>query len=422
MKTSRASRALALAVVLLLAVVGCTDDDTATSAAPPRHPVYSERPADQLVAAGKTTKAAGTARFTSTFTWESPAGKLIDTTTGDQSFSRAVAHANRSVTVPEGFPAVIADLYGTRPGRKRHGYAVQGSDVFYRTLKGTWLRYPAGAPQEFAQATWGFNERAGSVTPYGGTLADTVFGSFPTAPPRALPDGTRRYTLHADGGVAEPLLPKGLTVRDSPEPAVAKSEPVKVPLTVDLDTDGRLTRASADLTPLLAERTAEADLTLRAELRFTHYGTATGPPVPRGDRTEDATRALTFLTGLKPGACATTDTGLDGLSLVRRADCAAGEHDLRVLGQIKVDKSTRERITAQDGDAIASRRCSALAANAAPRLRAEARPAGHHAVYGWSEWSTLMGGPDGGTNTIEGQYTCYFITSAPVDPDTVREV
>ncbi|GAA3491971.1 hypothetical protein [Streptomyces cremeus] len=43
-------------------------------------------------------------------------------------------------------------------------------------------------------------------------------------------------------------------------------------------------------------------------------------------------------------------------------------------------------------------------------------------MYGWSEWSTLMGGPDGGTNTIEGQYTCYFITSAPVDPDTVREV
>ncbi|MFJ2745476.1 hypothetical protein ACIO3O_38105 [Streptomyces sp. NPDC087440] len=417
--TSAAAVALG---VTLLAATACGATGEGGERAP--HPVYSLRPADQLVAAGRATKAAGSARFTSTLTWRSRTAELVDRTTGDQSFARTVAHANRTVTVPDAFPAAVADLYGSRPGRKRHGYAVQGSDVFYRTLHGTWLRYRSGAPQEFARATGGFNERAGSVTPYGGTLADTVFGSFPTAPPRTLPDGARRYTLSADGGVAASLLPKGLTLRDSPEPAVAKTRPLNIPLTVDLDPNGRLTRATADLTPLLAERegTTGEELSLHAELRFTHYGTTTGPPVPPGERTEDATRALTLLTGLKPGACATTDTGLDSLALVRRADCARGPHDLRVLGQIKVRKSTRERITTDDGHAIAADRCTALFTSAAPRWRAEARPAGNHTTHGWSQWSTHMGGPDGGLNTIEGEYTCYLITSTPVDPDSVQEV
>ncbi|GHA32911.1 hypothetical protein GCM10010329_65380 [Streptomyces spiroverticillatus] len=431
MKHPYAHKAAAAALGLTLltgTATACAPTGEGAGAAP--HPVYSARPADQLVAARKATQAAGSARFTSTLTWQHPrtSRNLTDRTTGDQSFTHGVAHANRTVTVPDDFPETIADLYGDRPGRKRYGYAVQGSDVFYRTLTGTWLRYPSGAPQEFAQATWGFNDRAGSLTPYGGTLADVAFASFPTAPPKTLPVGTRRYTLNADGGVAESLLPKGLALRDSPEPAVAKSAPVQVPLTVDLDQDGRLTRATADLTPLLADREtdeddgAEDNLSLRAELNFTHYGTRTGPPVPPGDRTEDATRTLTLLTGLKPGACATTDTGLDGLSLVRPADCAAGRHDLRVLGQVKVKKSTRAPITTQDGDDIAVRRCATLAANAAPRLRAEAHPPGNYAAYGQSQWSTLMGGSDGGTNTVEGQYTCYFLTSVPVDPDSVQEV
>ncbi|GHA32904.1 hypothetical protein GCM10010329_65370 [Streptomyces spiroverticillatus] len=398
-----------LTAALLLGAVGC-DDATgpkpdARPTAPPRHPVYSERLADQLVAAGKTTKAAGTARFTSTFTWDSPAGKLVDTTTGDQSFGSATAHATRTLTIPKGFPETVQHAYADNPGSTRRTYAVQDTDVFYRTKQGGWLRYPSDSTWDFAWAKGDLADLAGTITPYGGTLADVAFASFPTAPPKTLADGTRRYSLKVPSGNVSPLLPH----LESPAGKDSRRVP-EIPLTVDLDKNGRLVRSTADLTAFLKEFDVGKATSLRAELTFTGYGTPVAAAVPQGQKTEDASKALTLLTQVEPGDCAVTDNGLGTWALVRRTDCG-DPHDLRVFGQVTLEESHKGTLTEDDGYDMAMDRCGDKYDAVPQSWVAEALPSGYYYTNGTGSAGSDGNIQDGASTRVHGKYTCYVRTS-----------
>lgn len=223
--------------------------------------------------------------------------------------------------------------------------------MFARTRSGSWLRYPADAQQDFSRGTADIGDRAGSVTPYGGTLADAVFGSFPTAAPKVLADGTWRYTLDVSSGITGYLLPD-LDVRPGQDSRVS----VPLPFTVDVDKAGRLARATADLTPLLKVYEVGTVNSLRAELTFGGFGAKVEPPVSQDRRVEDATRVLTLIHRVKPGTCAGTDTGIASYGLVRVVDCSR-KHDLSVFGQLRIEESSDEPFRYEDGYDLARKRC-----------------------------------------------------------------
>ncbi|MFI6641122.1 hypothetical protein [Streptomyces sp. NPDC050504] len=367
--------------------------------------VFSLPPADQLVAARTATEGGGTVRFVSTLVYTAKGGgQLTDRTTGSQDFGadRAVAVQVQSTT--GAFPQkAVAALRGEN-GRAWRSYSVEGDDVLYRTAKRTWLRYAASAGDISKEAAL-LSKRAGSTTPYGGTLADAVFGSFPEARPEKRSDGTRYYHVMTPAGVFADLVPDGFAPR-----AGSKGEAVPVSLEVELDAQGRLTRAEADLSALITDRETHGVTGIKAHLAFSEFGHKAPPSVRPGERTEDASKVLTELTKIKPGECAGHDTGLAGFSLLRRVDCSTA-HDLRIFGQVRINETSKERIGLDGAYKMAQDRCEERYTDAPAAWTAKGRPAGTFYTLGAEGMEILGGGPGDDISIVKGDFTCYVKTS-----------
>ncbi|MFG3348222.1 hypothetical protein ACGF1Z_24580 [Streptomyces sp. NPDC048018] len=404
--------AAALVPLLLTALAACQSGGSATGAAasPTATPVFDVRLDDQLQAATKATTAAGNAAFTSTLRYGSAHGTAVDRASGTQDYTGDAARAERELSVPRGFPAEAADDLGARPGRASvpETYVIKGNRVDYRTRQGGWLRYSSKASMDVVDLYEGILDRAGETAPYGGTLAEVVRSADATKPPVKDADGRRTYELTVPPQTAAPALP--YSVRS---PLTYDRGAERVALTVVLDAQGRLQRASADYTPVLKRMHAEGVLkgvtSLKAEYTLSGLGTTVmpGPEAGQGTRTEDAEKALTPLTEVGPGACGSTDTGLGGsLGLVRVVPCGRTA-DVRVFGQVTVKETVQG---APDGVAEreAGERCGTKFHSVPDAWVADARPDGTYFTYGAGSSSSSYTGPD---TDVEGTYTCYVQVS-----------
>ncbi|WP_370414984.1 hypothetical protein [Streptomyces fradiae] len=401
--------------LLLAALAGCqSGGGAATDAKQPKPtgtPVYEVRLDDQLQAASKATTASGSSAFTWTLSYGSAKGTAVDRTTGTQDYAKKTARAERTVTVPRRFPEDAAgDLGGTPGGPGAPGtYLVDGNDVTYETRKGDWLRYSASAPKEMVDFYDGVLQYAGDAAPYGRTLAEVVRHADAQKQPAKGADGSRTYTLSVPPQTAAAALPVRLE-----NALLYNDDAERVPLTVVLDGEGRLTSATADYTPALKALHDAGRLkgvtSLKAEYRLTRLGAAPVPAPPAAAKAAaDAEKAVTPLAQVAPGACGSADTGLGGsLQVVRVVPCGAGA-DLRVFGQVKIKEKLRGQ---QDPDALATRKARdkcERAYGAAPKSwTADGRPAGGFYTYGSAANSYAYVGPD---VDVDGTFTCYVRTS-----------
>ncbi|MER7516352.1 hypothetical protein [Streptomyces sp. NPDC126499] len=404
----------ALLPLLLTGLAACQsgggrdDGGEAKAPKPVATPVYEVRLDDQLSAASRATTAAGSSSFTWTLSYGSAHGTAVDRTTGTQDYAQDTAHAERVLEVPRRFPADATAELGGRPDASAEVYLVAGNDVTYRTRQGDWLRYSSSAPMEAVDLFDGVLHRAGETAPYGGTLAEVVRLADPTRQPVKGADGSRTYRVDLPPQIAEAALPPQIGSSLTDDKGTAR-----VPLTVVLDGEGRLTAATADFGPVLGTLHGDGLLigvtSLKAEYRLSDHGRAAVPAPPAGAKqAQDAAKALTPLTKTEPGDCGSTDTGLGGsLELVRVTPCDGKAAELRVFGQVQVKETIQGNPTGV-GKKKAQARCEAKYA-AAPRAWVRgARPADTFYTYGTASSSSSYTGPD---VDIEGTYACYVYTS-----------
>ncbi|MEU2545106.1 hypothetical protein ABZ618_06630 [Streptomyces roseolus] len=404
---NRTRRAAAAAVLLplLAAAVGCQasgpEEPAAKAPSPTGKPVFEERLGEQLSAATRATHAAGSARFTSTVTYRSARSTAVETTTGVLDYAADTARVERILRVPSGFPEKTAAELGLSAGAEREVFAVDKNDVSYRTAAGTWLRYEASASQEFTVEAGEVLSYAGEAAPWGDTLAEVVRLADPERAPATGTDGRRTYEVEVDSGAADDVLPTDIGF------ALTKEARTDIPLTVVLDKDGRLLSAEADFAPVLRVARQKGLLkevtSLRAAYTLTGHGEQTVPGIPAGERVEDAERSTAALVGLKPGACASTDTGLGTVDRVRPMACGKGA-DLRVFGRQKVEETVRRKDPVGYGRALAVARCRKDFDAAPAAWTKDARPAGAYLVAGQETVSYEYTGPDA---SVSGDFTCY---------------
>ncbi|MEU9854545.1 hypothetical protein [Streptomyces sp. NPDC047974] len=411
MRTRQRFRAAVVALPLLLAVAGCeggaeraadSRDATATATASPsptRLPVFDMPAHKQPAAAGDALADIGTAGFTATVTYTTSGGRAVERTAGVLDWGKDAARAERTRRVPAGFSASVADDLDFTPGRtERHAYAVEGNEIAYRQESGVWLRYAAADPKEFADAAGGVLDLAGDAAPWGRTLAEVLKVST-AVDSEPLPGGGRRYRAHVDD----------LTARSALPPAVAGHVEGRGPtqtVVVELDRRGRLVRAEADFGKLLAHLHGEGTLRkltgLRVELALTRHGAPVTALVPATERSETARTVLTAMTDVKPGACASTDTGLGSTGLVRVVPCRGA--DLRVFGQQRIDETVRNADPEGVADRFAVDRCRADFREAPAAWKAGGRPSGTFWTTGHESLSFVFTGPDA---HARGDFTCY---------------
>ncbi|MFJ5782933.1 hypothetical protein [Streptomyces hydrogenans] len=406
---TRTRRAAAAAVLLplLAAAVGCQTsgpgEPDAKAPSPTGKPVFGEKLADQLNAASRATEAAGSARFTATLTFGSAGGGAVQTTTGVLDYAKDAARVERSSEVPRGFPEdTAAELGLPLAARAPQVFAVDKNDVSYRTDRGTWLRYEASGSKEFTDSVGAVLKLAGDAGPWGGTLADVVRHADPERAPATDADGRRTYRVDVPSRNLTDLLPGGVAfaTRDADVPGEA-------PITVVVDKDGRLLSAEADYAPLLRGLRGAGVLagvtSLRAAYTLTGHGGQTVPAVPAGERTEDAERVTKALAEVKPGACASTDTGLGGVDRVRPVACGESA-DVRVFGRQRIDETYRDKDPQGLGRALAVKRCGKDFASVPAAWTKDARPAGTYLVDGTETVSYGYTGPEA---TVTGDFACY---------------
>ncbi|MFI8960719.1 hypothetical protein ACIGO8_01285 [Streptomyces sp. NPDC053493] len=407
---------LLTAVTALTVLTGCQAGGRGGTAAaapstpsPTATPVFSVRLGDQLSAASRATAAAGPAAFTWTLSYGSAKGTAVERVTGVQDYAKDTARAERTVEIPRRFPADAARELGGEPegSRRPQTFAVSHNEVFYRTADGDWLRYSSAASGEIVDLMGGALQRAGDSAPYGRTLAEVVSVADAGKAPVKGADGSRTYQV-VPLTFASVALPNGLDIgQDS-----ARQAPGPVRTTVVLDAEGRLVRATADYAPalkLLHDGHLLTGVTsLRAVYTLSGHGRTPVPPPPAAAKSLDAAKALTDVHAVRPGACASLDTGLGTLALVRVVPCGA-RADLRVFGHVRF-KTTVQGDPGGVAVREAQDRCEAAYRSAPRAWIADGRPAGRFTTYGQATTSSAYLGPD---VDIEGDYTCLVETSRP---------
>ncbi|MFJ9825544.1 hypothetical protein ACIRSU_14405 [Streptomyces sp. NPDC101160] len=412
----RKGAAAALLPLLLTALSACQSGgtgDAKASPSPSGTPVFDGRLDGQLAAATRATTAAGSSAFTWTLSYGSAKGTAVDRTTGTQDYAKDTAQAERVLDIPRRFPEDAATDLGGRPGGKpvAEAYEIKGNHVDYRTRQGGWLRYSSQASMDVVDHFGPVLARAGDAAPFGGTLAEVVRNSYAKKQPVKGADGSRTYALSIPSQTANDALPTSLAASST-----YGNSSESIALTVVLDGQGRLLRASADYTPLLKPLHQDGVLkgvtSLKADYVLTGLGSTTvpAPAAGKSGRLEDAEKALTPLHALRPGACGSADTGLAGsLDLVRAVPCGS-DADLRVFGQVKIKESIEGNPTGV-ADKKAGERCGSRFDSAPAAWVRDARPAGTYYTYGAGSSSSSYTGPD---VDIEGDFTCYVVTSGRV--------
>ncbi|WP_327374027.1 hypothetical protein OG393_08575 [Streptomyces sp. NBC_01216] len=353
-----------------------------------------------MSASRKATEAGGNARFRYVLSYRTSHGAVEDLTTGAQDDARHTAHAERVLTLPSGAPDELAEKLDAPTGRGREVYEVAGSDVAFLTRGGDWLRYSASGSSEFAEKAAGVLYRSGDRVPYGGTLADVVDrAGRAEKEPVVGEDGSRRYELTVSARTAAVVLPEGagfdgLTDEQAHTP---------LSLNVRLDAEGRLVEATADFAPLLEVLHQEGALRevteLTAAYTLTDFGDAVPQQVAAG--AQDTEKLLTELTAMKPGACASRDTGLGSHGLVRPVDCDR-DHDLRVFGRVRVDTTSRKEPRVDFAESEAEKKREARFAAAPVAWTARAKPRNTFLTIG----SSQTGYSPGSDHRAYGDFTC----------------
>ncbi|MFF0744069.1 hypothetical protein ACFYVL_27100 [Streptomyces sp. NPDC004111] len=330
---------------LLVALAACEAgaDAPARKTASPKptgpHALFKRPLRDQVHAAGRATKEVGNAHFRSTLRYGSARGDIVLTEEGDQDYLTDSAVARTTFRMPAAHPRGLLDDIGEESRTSEKNFAVVDSDVYYRTASGRWLRYSRGMSQEFSENASHMLNRNADAAPYSVPLTGIIAAMAPRRAPQVRPDGIRRYTAPLTPADIQALLPEQL---DKLLPDRAR-DGLTAPLTVDIDAQGRLRKATAQLDGVLAvlkkHRSSYRGLTtLRAEYTLSGFGRSSPKGLPGGSGVDDAEKVLVALKSARPGACGTTDTGLSGISLMRPVDCAK-PHDVRVFAHVSFDEN-----------------------------------------------------------------------------------
>ncbi|MFF5128068.1 hypothetical protein ACFY41_14250 [Streptomyces syringium] len=376
----------------------------------PAHPVFDAEQSMQLLKARDVTRQSGLARFTSTVVVGSAGGDAVETSRGEQDFGRGTAYAERTVSIPDDFPERVADRLGP-PGTET--FAIRARQVLVRDGS-VWLHYRPVGVGPVADAMRSLGRFAGEAAPFGDTLAEAIPSARPQGRPVVREDGGRDYRAVVPGGVAAAVLPSGLgKMKDGWNSEAGKGQNGMFPMEIRLDSRGRVTRATMDLTPLLAQmRDVEGVKSVRATYELSGHGGRATRSLPGPSTVEDATKTLTLIGEVAPGDCALFAPGLASAAMVRTVPCAR-KHDLRVFGQALVGILGSRAVEegAARKDAVAS--CGDQFREAPEAWVREAVPAGRYVVTGGSRFTGHIGASGKSNSRLRGQYTCYVRTSAP---------
>ncbi|MFE3515575.1 hypothetical protein [Streptomyces sp. NPDC059166] len=410
MKTVR-RRGIALVVLLpvLIGVAGCGAQDEPE----PGKAVYGRPLAEQFRAATDSTHGAGSAAFVATLTYGTEDGEAVQRTQGVLDYAGWTARATLGFDAPSTFPQETLEYIRGGAGEKQE-LATADEDVYVR-VSGAWLRYTPEAVNRFGEdagdVAW---HAAGDAAPYSGTLADFVPRTAPGGAPERRADGSRVYRASLLPEVAQEILPAHLRAVGS------EWGTGSVGMTVKLDADGRLSSATADLTPVLTVLHDQGVLVDVERLSATYRLRAFGEPVKAkapsagGGKVEDAGKVLSVIGSLEAGRCANTDgTGLGSRRIVRPVDCS-GRHEFRVVGQVEVDRSFPGKVAVGNGDRYGMEACDRAEARARQDWRKGGTYAGAVTAVGESEVSVsvTMDGTGNGTATqVKGSYTCLLTTT-----------
>ncbi|MFD4689493.1 hypothetical protein [Streptomyces sp. NPDC058463] len=408
LKTARhRGAAVALLLPALITMAGCA----APEQTDPGRTVYGLPLAEQFQAATDATRDAGTAAFLSTLTYEAAGGDAVHRAKGSQDYERGTSLAKLGFRANPRFPEQdLESLQGSAPEGEQT-VATAEDDVYVRNGDSAWLKYTPEAVNELGETTGVIAAHAaGDVAPYSGTLADIVPRVIPREKPERRADGSRVYRVTVLPEVAAEVLPRDLQSLQSDW----GTDPVQ--LTVRLDSNGRLASADADLGPVLARLHKRMALVHVKRLHAAYELSAFGKPVKgkgpdsSGEPVVDARTALTPVATLKKGRCATTsDTGLGSTVVVRPVDCK-GKHELRVLAQVKVDRTFPGTQEDRSAEGYGRAQCERASAAAPEDWRRGGRYAEGFSFVGASnlEFSNSGGVTE---TTVTGSYTCYLRTS-----------
>ncbi|MFF7810645.1 hypothetical protein ACFZCF_01770 [Streptomyces sp. NPDC007945] len=339
-----AARSAALAAVATLLLGACTGSGGDTEAAPAAHPVFSAPPARQVFLALRHTQETGGAALRQTVTFTAGRTTAVQTVTGRVDFAGARGEASSDWRIDPGFPAtardtILGDLVALETGAARGRYTVDTRAIHYRAgSAGYWLRYEGDI-----EPLWGVDSVShlrGTESAVGGTLLEVLSGVRPKAGGGTVPGGGRTYRADFPLAHALALFPGDLVQELAPIPLFAGSPGAPVPVSVEVDGEGRIVRAGADLAAALpsSEESALAEVTgLRVELTLSDFG----PPAPAvgtapDGRVLDAARSVVPLYEAAAGSCVDLDTGMRHRSLVARVPCE-GRHDARITGRHDLD-------------------------------------------------------------------------------------
>ncbi|MGI5399522.1 hypothetical protein ACQEVG_08765 [Streptomyces sp. CA-135486] len=331
----------AVAVPLLLATAcsGGTSDKKPKSSP---HPVFSKPLDAQPYGAVSRTRGAGSASFTQTMTYASKKGDAVLTTTGRLDFTGVRGDGTRAWTMPKGFPAAAQDtMLGTTLGDSR-GHptarlAVDATYTRYRSGRSAyWLRYAQGAAEPYRMGD-SITSLRGVEAPIGGTLLDSLSMVQGVKASNAA-DGGRSYTGSLSPDEAGRLLFPD-DIRDELRYGLDAPSGVGTPLpfTLTVDSKGRITHATADLSRLLkGKNSALGGVTaIRSELTLTGYG-ASKPVLPASSEPIlDAGKTVKYIHQTKPGQCIDFNTGIASERLVAVVPCT-NPHDARIYASARL--------------------------------------------------------------------------------------
>ncbi|MEV4331926.1 hypothetical protein AB0K02_15570 [Streptomyces sp. NPDC049597] len=404
MKTVGRWRVVLALLPTLVGVAACQTGDKEQASG---EAVYGQPLAQQFHAAQQATREAGTAGFVATLTYRSAVGDAVHTTIGSQDYAAGSARGSSTLRVPTDFPEPAAEFLAEPGTTARQTLATVGGDVYVKEDAAEWLRFTPEAFNEFGDATSALSvHAAGDAAPYSGTLADLVTRAVPREKPKRDADGNHTYRVTVLPEFAAELLP--LRARAAGKAGMG-TEPVD--MTVTLDAEGRLARATADLDPLLSHMDLIGVTGLQASYQLSAFGEPYAHPMPGEDgvRVEDARKVLALTGTLKGGQCAAMEAALDSRAVVRPVDCAKA-HDMRVFAQVAVDRTVPGRTAVKSGLDYAREECEREATVAPKEWFADSRRGVAWAVTGRSEEQSSTGGGRTDT-TVTGAYTCYVPTS-----------
>ena len=386
-RTARLATALTAAALLLTACTG------SGGAEPAAHPVFSAPPARQVLLALRHTQETGGAALRQTVTFTAGRTTAVRTVSGRVDFAGARGEASGGWRIAPGFPeeardVLLGNLVALRTGATSERYAVDSRAVHYRAGSAAyWLRYEGDI--EPLPGLDAVSVLRGTESAVGGTLLEVLSGVRPQAGGGTRPDGGRTYRADFPLAQAVDLFPMDVREELVAAPLHASSPGAPVPVTVEVDAEGRITRARADLAAVLPtdEDSALAGVTgLRVDLSLSAFG----PPEPAvaatpDGRVLDAGRAVVPMYEAATGDCVDLDTGMRHRRLVTRVSCD-GPHDVRITGQHTLDTAYPGPGAALD---LAEEACAG-----------EEEPGGRLAWSGQREWQDLR----------EGRVTCYRLS------------